>query len=147
MAERILPYNHTLRRSFAGENRPDHVYRVNLYSSFTFNPTATTKTEAEVGCTQLVTGSGYVQNDKALSGVVVNITGNDCFFDADNVVWTPTGSGITGVWALIFNDSQVDDPPFLAVDFDGTKTAPAGTPFNIIWSADGLISVVTSVTP
>lgn len=139
-----LPYNHTLGRFFSGDNRPDNIYKLNLYSAFTFNAAATTKAAAEVGCTQLATGLGYVQNDKTLTGVVVTITGNDCFFDASNVQWIANGGTLAASWAMLFNDSQADDPPVLAIDFGGSAAAPDGAPFDVIWSASGIVNVQTT---
>lgn len=139
-----LPYNHTLGRFFSGGNTPDNVYKLNLYSAFTFNAAATTKAAAEVGCTQLAQGLGYAPNDKILTGVVVTITGNDCFFDADNVQWIANGGTLAATWGMLFNESQSDDPPVLAIDFGGSAAAADGAPFDVIWSANGIINVQTA---
>jgi hypothetical protein len=144
MAIQVLPYDHTLARFWSGENRPDSIYKVNLYSTFVFNPGAVTKDQAEVGCTQLATGFGYVQNDQVLTGVVVTQSGNDCFFDANDVTWTANGGNITAVAAMVFNDTSLNDPPVIAVDFDGTAAAPDGAPFQIVWNMAGIITVQTA---
>jgi hypothetical protein len=139
-----LPYNHTLGRFFSGDNRPDHIYKLNLYTDFVFNASATTKAAAEVGCVQLATGLGYVQNDKTLTGVVVTITGNDCFFDANNVQWVANGGVLAAIWAMLYNDSQGDDPPVLAINFGGSAAVQDGAPFDVIWNAAGIINVQTA---
>ena len=144
MAIVVLPYNHTLQRFWSGESRPDAIYKINLYSAFTFNAAATTKAQAEVGCTQIATAFGYVQDAKTLTGVVVTQSGNDCYFDADDVSWTASAGNISATHALLFNDSGLNDPPVLSIDFDGTAAAPDGAPFQIIWNAAGIITVETT---
>lgn len=143
MATSSLPYDHTLKRFWAGENPPGSVFRINLYSSFTFDPTAETKAEAEVGCVQLDSEYGYVQDSKVLANVVVNQNGNDCFFDADDVAWLASGSNLVATHAMIYNDSAPGDPPVVAFDLDGPVTAPDGSSFQLIWNAAGIIVVET----
>lgn len=143
MAITVLPYDHTLKRFWAGENPPSSVFRINLYSSFTFTSSAGTKTEAEAGSTQLPSELGYVQNSKVLSNVVVNQNGNDCLFDASDVIWLANGGNLVATHAMIYNDSAPNDPPVIAIDFDGSITAPDGSLFQLIWNAAGIIVVET----
>lgn len=141
MAVQSLLYNHTMGNFLKGNNLEADVYKINLYSSFVFNASATTKTAAEVGCTQLSTANGYTQNAKTLAGVIVNITGNDCNFDANDVQWTASGGTLAAVWAMVFNDTKANDPPVLAVNFDANIAAVDGANFDIIWNAAGIIAV------
>jgi hypothetical protein len=143
MAIQIYPYDITLQRFFSGVNQPSSLYRVNLYSTFVFNEDATTKAAAEVGCTQLATEFGYVQNSKLLAGVVVTLSGNGCFFDADDVSWLATGGNITASGAMVYNDSTAGDEPVLAIPFGGAKIAPDTQNFPIVWPNGGLIQVTT----
>jgi hypothetical protein len=143
MAIQIYPYDITLQRFFSGVNQPSSLYRVNLYSTFVFNGDATTKAAAEVGCTQLPTALGYVQNAQLLTGVVVNQDGNGCMFDANDVSWLATGGNLAAAGALVFNDSTTGDEPVVAIPFGTTKIAPDTTNFPIIWPNGGIIQVTT----
>lgn len=137
-------YNHTVKRFLSGENAQGDTYRVNLYTVLPFDATAATKAAAEAGSTQLPTASGYVQNSKTLANVVAAIVApNDARFDADDVTWTATGGAITANFALVYNDTDVDDPPVLRIDFDGAQSAPDTTDFKIVWNAAGIIAATT----
>jgi hypothetical protein len=123
-------YNHTRLRFVNGANAAADTYKINLYSAFTFDATATTKAGAESGATQLSTANGYTQNDKTLTGVVFVIANtNGAAFDFDDVQWTASGGSIAASHALVYNDTDADDPPVAHVEFDGTITATAGIPF------------------
>lgn len=140
MAVTITLFDHTAQRFADGSNAVGDTYKVNLYSAFTLDTTATTKTAAETGATQLSTANGYTQNDKALASVVVTKTGNDAAFDAADVTWTATSGAIEAIGALIYNDTDSLDPPLAYIDFDGAKTADAGTDFKLIWDAAGIVT-------
>jgi hypothetical protein len=144
MSITVLPYDHTLARFWSGENRPDSVYTINLYSAFQFNAAAETKAQAEVGCTQIASAFGYLQDQKTLLNVVVTQSGNGCLFDADDIAWTANGGNISATHALLYNDSAINDPPVLAIDFGGTAAAPDGAPFQIVWNVAGIITVETN---
>lgn len=143
----VLPYDHTLSRFWSGANPPDAVYTINLYSTFQFNAAAETKAQAEVGCTQIASAFGYLQNQKSLTNVVVTKSGTGCFFDADDVTWTASGGNIVATHALLYNDSAINDPPVLAVDFGGSAAAPDGAPFQVVWNVAGIITVELAVAP
>ena len=140
MAVTITLFDHTAQRFANGSNAVGDTYKVNLYSAFTLDTTATTKAAAESGATQLSTANGYTQNDKALTGVAVTKTGNDAAFEADDVTWTASGGDIEAIGALIYNDTDADDPPLAYIDFDGTQTAGDTTDFKIIWDASGIVT-------
>jgi hypothetical protein len=120
------------------------VYTINLYSAFQFNAAAETKAQAEVGCTQIASAFGYLQDQKTLLNVVVTQSGNGCLFDADDITWTANGGNISATHALLYNDSAINDPPVLAIDFGGTAAAPDGAPFQIVWNVAGIITVETN---
>jgi len=134
-------YNHTRLRFANGANSAADAYRINLYSAFTFDATATTLTAAETGATQLSTANGYTQYGKTLASVVIAVANtNGAAFDFADVQWDATGSGIAASHALIYNDTDTDDPPVAHINFDGTITAPSGTPFIIRPAAAGFIT-------
>lgn len=141
MAVTISLYNHTAAKFADGSFAVGDTYKVNLYTTLTFDATATTKTAAETGATQVATANGYTQNDKALTGLAVTtVTTNDAKLDADDVTWTASGGSITASKALIYNDTDTNDPPVAYIDFDGSQSAGSGTDFKIIWNASGIIT-------
>lgn len=141
MAVTATLYNHTVSRFVNGLNAPGDSYIINLYSVFAFDAADTTKVLAEGGATQLTTANGYTQNAKALASVVLElVTTNDAKFDAADVSWTAEVGDIgPASYAMIYNDTDLDDPPVVYIDLDGAKTANAGTPFNITFHADGIV--------
>lgn len=142
MAVTITLYNHTVSRFASGANAVGDTYKINLYSVFDFDAADTTKALAEGGATQLSTANGYTQDDKALSDVAVSVvTTNDAKFDATDVSWTASGGDIgPASYALIYNDTDADDPPVAYIAFGEAKTANTGTPFNITWDAAGIVT-------
>lgn len=139
MAITITLFDHTARRFAEGANVAADTYKVNLYSVFDFDPTDTTKAAAETGATQLSTANGYTQDSKTLASVAITQDGNDAFFDAADVTWTASSGAIAAVGAMIYNDTDTDDPPLAWIDFGEIKTADDGTDFKIIWDALGIV--------
>lgn len=141
MAVTISLYNHTAAKFADGSFAVGDTYKVTLYSAFSFDAADATKTDAESGGTQLSTANGYTQDDKSLANVAVTtVTTNDAKFDADDVTWTASGGSIAAMGALIYNDTDTNDPPVAWIDFDGTQTAGDGTDFKIIWNASGIVT-------
>lgn len=141
MAVTISLYNTTVRKFADGTFTPSVTYKVNLYSTLAFDATATTKTGAESGATQLSTANGYTQNSKTLANVATSTaTTNDAIFDADDVTWTASGGSIAASKALIYADSLTNKDPVACIDFGGTQTSTDGTDFKIVWSANGIVS-------
>ena len=123
----------------SGANAVGDSYGITLYTTLPFIEGATTKSAAEAGATQVATANGYTQNAKLLTGVAVTI--EDVFygtFNADSVIWTATGGSISAGFALLYNDTDTNDPPLAHIDFDGTVTALDGDPFQIIWDSLGI---------
>lgn len=142
MAVTISLYDHTALRFSNGSNVAADSYKINLYSTLSFIQAATTKVAAESGATQLATNFGYTQDTKALANVAITtVTTNDAKFDADDVSWTASGGNIGPCqYALVYNDTDADDPPVAFIDFGEAKTANDGTPFNVTWNASGIVS-------
>lgn len=140
----ISLYNHSVKRFMSGENAQGDTYKINLYTTLPFDAAATTKAGAESGATQTATGNGYVQNTKTLANVLVSIVApNDAKFDADDVVWSASGGAITAGYALVYNDTDTDDPPLAHIDFGGSQSAQDTTDFKIVWNAAGIIAGTT----
>lgn len=144
MAVTITLFDHTAQRFADGSNAVGDTYKVNLYSAFTLDTTATTKAAAETGGTQLSTANGYTQNSKTLTGVTVTKTGNDAAFDADDVSWTASGAAIEAIGALVYNDTDTNDPPLAYIDFGGTQSAGDSTDFKILWDVAGIVTFTVS---
>ena len=144
MASTLSPYNHLLREAWLGTWRPDANpdFRVNLYTSFTFNPAHTTKSAAETGATQVATGAGYTQNAKTLSNVTATIyltTGFIVTFDP--IIWYPPSSTtLTARYALFYANGTTGQKPFMFLDFGQSESAVSPQPLIISTAANGCLS-------
>lgn len=142
MAVTVTLYDHTAAKFADGSFAATDSYKINLYSAFTFTASDATKAAAETGATQLATNFGYTQDSKPLNAVAVTtVTTNDAKFDADDVVWTASGGDIgPAQYAMVYNDTDTNDPPVLYIDFGAGETATNGTDFKIVWNASGIIT-------
>ena len=139
MAVSISLYNHTAKLFADGSLAVGDTYKVKLLSAATFDASHTTL--AETGGTEATSGTGYTSGGQALANVAVTtVTTNDAKFDADDVTWTASGGSITASYAIIYNDTDADDPPLAFIDFDGSQSAGDGTDFKIVWNASGVFS-------
>lgn len=139
MAVTISLYNHTAKRFADGSNAVGDTYKVKLYTGVFFDPTHTTL--AAVGGTEAATGTGYTAGGQALANVTVIAGGvlpDDAVFDADDLTWTASGGAITASYAVLYNDTDANDPPLAHIDFGGSESAGDGTDFIIVWSANGI---------
>lgn len=139
MAVTISLYNHTAKLFADGSNAVGDTYKVQLYSTATFDATNTTL--AGITGTEATTGTGYTAGGATLANVAVTtVTTNDAKFDADDVTWTASGGSITASYAVIYNDTDANDPPLAFIDFDGSQSAGDGTDFKIVWNANGIFT-------
>ena len=139
MAVTISLYNHTAARFADGSNAVGDTYKVKLLSAATFDATHTTL--AATGGTEATTGTGYTAGGQALANVAVTtVTTNDAKFDADDLTWTASGGSITASYAIIYNDTDANDPPVAFIDFGGSESAGDGTDFIIVWNASGIFT-------
>jgi len=112
---------------------------VALYSAVTFDAAATTL--AGVTKTEVANGDGYATGGETLTGVAVTTIETDgAKFDANDVTWSADGGPIAASYAIIYNDTDTDDPPVALIDFDGEETANDGTDFVIVWNASGIFT-------
>jgi hypothetical protein len=117
-------------------------YKINLYTTFSFDAADVTKATAESGGTQVATGFGYTQDSKVLTSVGISTFGtNGSKFTAGNPTWTASGGDIIASHALVYNDTDTDDPPLYYINFDAVITALDGAPFVINWDADGIATL------
>ena len=139
MAVTISLYNHTAARFADGSNAVGDTYKVKLLTAATFDGTHTTL--AATGGTEATAGTGYTAGGQALANVAVTtVTTNDAKFDADDLTWTASGGSITASYAIIYNDTDTDDPPVAFIDFGGSESAGSGTDFIIVWNASGIFT-------
>jgi len=139
MAVTITLYNQAAKLFAEGSNAAADTYKVKLYSTATFNAADTTL--AGITGTEATNGTGYTLGGQALTGVAVTtVTTNDAKFDANDVVWTATGGSITASYAVLYNDTDANDPPLAFIDFGGSQSAGDTTDFKIVWNASGIFS-------
>jgi hypothetical protein len=139
VSQTISLYNHTAQRFASGANAVGDTYKVKLLTAATFNATHTTL--AATGGTEVANGNGYTTGGATLANVAVTtVTTNDAKFDADDVTWSASGGAITASFAILYNDTDADDPPVAFIDFDGSESAGDTTDFKIIWNANGIVT-------
>ena len=139
MAVSISLYDHTAKLFADGSLAVGDTYKVKLLSAATFDASHTTL--AATGGTEATSGTGYTSGGQALANVAVTtVTTNDAKFDADDLTWTASGGSITASYAIIYNDTDADDPPIAFIDFDGSQSAGDGTDFKIVWNASGIFT-------
>lgn len=139
MAVTISLYEHTAKRFVDGSNSTSDTYKLMLCSAATFSGANTTL--AGITKTELSTANGYTAGGATLSGVTVTQTGNDAAFDATDVTWTASGGTLgPAAYAILYNDTDANDPPVAFVDFGGNQSAGDGTDFKVIWNASGIVT-------
>jgi hypothetical protein len=138
MAVTISLYNHTAARFASGANAASDAYKVKLLTAATFDATHTTL--SATGGTE-ASNTGYTAGGAPLANVAVTaVTTNDAKFDADDVTWTASGAALAASYAIIYNDSDTDDPPVAFIDFGGSFSADATKDFQLVWNASGIFT-------
>lgn len=123
-------------------NLATDTFKVILVNGYIFNSAHNSK--ASIGG-ELTTGSGYTAGGAALNQswtVNAGITK----FDADDVSWTVTPSGIIGpcTGAIIYNDtttSPTADRLVCYIDFGGSESTGPSTEFKIVFDANGIFTI------
>jgi hypothetical protein len=139
MAVTVSLYNHTAARFGSGANAVGDTYKVMLCTAATFDATNTTL--AGITKTEVANANGYTTGGATLANVAVTtVTTNDAKFDADDASWSASGGSITASYAILYNDTDTDDPPVAFIDFGTSESAGAGTNFLIVWNASGIFT-------
>jgi hypothetical protein len=132
-------YNHTAQRFASGANSSTDTYKAKLLSAGTFDATNTTL--AATGGTEVANGNGYTTGGATLANVAVTtVTTNDAKFDADDVTWAISGGTVTAVAAVLYNDTDANDPPVAFIDFGGSRSVSSGNNFVLSWNANGIFT-------
>lgn len=143
MAITISLYDHSAKKLVDGSFSTSDTYKVMLCSSATFS--AANTTVASITKTELSNGNGYTTGGATLSGVTVTQTGNDAAFDANDTSWSASGGTIgPAAAAIIYNDTDANDPPLAFIDFGVNQSAGDGTQFLLSWNASGIVTFTVS---
>lgn len=143
MAVTISLYNHTAAKFADGSFAVGDTYKVMLCTAATF--TASDSTLAGITKTEHASGNGYTTGGATLANVAVStVTTNDAKFDADDVTWTASGGSITASYAILYNDTDANDPPVAFIDFGGSESAGDTTQFKLVWNASGIFTWTVS---
>jgi hypothetical protein len=140
MAVTVSIFDHTALRFANGSNASADVYKVALYTSATYLASATTL--AGITKTEVASGNGYTTGGATLASVAITtVDTNDAKFDANDVSWTvPAAGSLAAAYAIVYNDTDTNDPPVLFIDFGETITTTDGAIFQIIWNASGIFT-------
>lgn len=139
MTVSISLYDHTARRFADGSNAVNDTYKVKLLTAATFDASHTTL--AATGGTEVANANGYATGGATLANVTVSTAAtNGAAFDADDLVWAATGGPISASHAIVYNDTDTDDPPLAFIDFGGSHSAGAGFDFKLVWNAGGIFT-------
>lgn len=117
-------------------------FKVALLTS-TYTPSMTHDQYADL-TNELSTANGYTSGGATLANVTWAQTSGSAKFDADDVVWTATDSGITARYAVIYDDTATGKELVAYVLLDTSPadvTATAGNTLTLTWSASGIFAL------
>ena len=130
----IALYNHTARLLAAGDVTLTDL-RVMLTSGYAFD--AAHEAIASVSGNE-VSGSGWTVGGEVIANAAVTtVTTNDAKLDGDDISVTASGGNIGPADGAVIYEGT-GGLPLAYVDFEGTREAGEGTPFNITWHDDGI---------
>jgi hypothetical protein len=140
VAVTISLYNHTRKLVLEGGVDAGDTYKLMLCTSATFDATNTTL--AGITKTETTAANGYTAGGASLSGVAVTtVSTSGAKFDANDASWSASGGDITASYAILYNDTDANDPPLAFIDFGASKTANDSTEFKVIWNANGIFTL------
>lgn len=124
----------------------NHAFKINLYLSTSNANTLTAATIDQLTdiTNQVATAFGYTQNTKAVTITTSNSSGTITVDETTNPVWTASGGSITARFAVIYDDTHVNDLPICVCLLDTTPadvTATDGNTLTININASGLFTM------
>jgi hypothetical protein len=105
-------------------------FKMLLSTAYTFNALHTIRTD--VNGSEHANGNGYATNGASLTTVTWTFpSAGTIKWDSDDVTWNATGAGMSASDGIIYDETTTSplDAVMIAVDFDGTQAAGAGTDF------------------
>ena len=88
--------------------------------------------------TNEVSGTGYDAGGKSLTSVTLTQSGGTITFDAADLTWA--SSTITAPAAVVYDESQTNDPLICYIDFGADKSSSAGD-FVLSFNASGIFTL------
>ena len=136
MAVTISLYNHT-RKLFANAEVDAAKLKVMLTATgHTFTAATQVMTTIE---THEISGNGWTSGGELIASGTVAVTGTSlAVLDGTDISVTATGGDIGPAEGCVIYYSTGTTRPLFYVDFDGTKTANAGTAMLITWATGGI---------
>lgn len=108
------------------------------------NPTAATATPSLNDFTEVSTAGTYVAGGTSLGtwgAFVTQAAGTVTFDSATDPTWAQhAANGTNAYWAIVYNDTNVNNDAFCYVDLAGPVNMTAG-PLTITWNASGLATL------
>jgi hypothetical protein len=129
-------YNRT-KKLFANGEVDITNLKVMLTNGYSFNATQTDLTAATAA---QVSGNGWTAGGVTIANAAVTVsTTNDAKLDGDDISVTATGGDIGPADGLVVVDAT-NNNPLLHYSFGSSQTAGDGTPFNVNWDANGILT-------
>lgn len=118
------------------------VFKIALFSSASNANTLTNSTFASL--TNELSGNGYTSGGNTLSNVTWTRSSSTTTFDADNSEFLASGGSLVARYAVIYDDTAINDPIVCVCLLDVTPadvTAPDGTKIKVNFSNSGIFSI------
>lgn len=146
MAVTLSRYNHTTDLFLGQEIDLTGLKVMLLNDAPTFDATHTTMAEVEGSPSAEVSGNGWDAGGEALAGAAVTVVSTSgAMLDATDLEVTATGGDIGPADRACIYDANHSPPvPLWNIDFGADETAGVGTPFRIVWNANGIARVTSA---
>lgn len=129
-------FNHTKKLFANGEVAVTNM-KVMLTNGYVFDATQTALTQATAA---QVSGNGWPVGGATIANAAIAVTTtNDATLDGDDISITATGGDIGPADGMVVVDAT-NSKPLFHFTFGSAQTAGSGTPFNINWHANGIVT-------
>lgn len=121
-------------------NLTSHTIKAILVNSYTFD--GTDENLADIGSVEIANGNGYTTGGATLANLSLGYNSGYTKWDADDVSWSATVSGIgPATGAILYDDTASGDKLICYVDFGGSQSAGAGTDFKLTFNTNGIFRI------